>query len=188
MTKKEIKAEIEKRGKNNQIPCAVAFKIVEDLGVSPAEVGKTTDLIEFEFVNFTLVNVDEARIRGAELAYEYQGDSFTFSSSFINQRAENRTTDARLLRRAEQSVSVRYQQNIGEHRLGLSVLGSGDREDFGGTRLAGYVLANLTGIVQVSERLQVNARVENLLDTDYETAAGFRMQERSFFVELRSQW
>ncbi len=146
------------------------------------------DLIEFEFVNFTLVNVDEARIRGAELAYEYQGDNFTVSSSFVNQRAENRTTDARLLRRAEQSVSVRYQQNIGEHRLGLSVLGSGDREDFGGTRLAGYVLANLTGVVQVSERIQVNARVENLLDTDYETAAGFRMQERSFFVELRSRW
>ncbi len=146
------------------------------------------DLIEFEFVNFTLVNVDEARIRGAELAYEYTGRNFTFSSSLVNQRAENRTTDARLLRRAEQSISVRYQQNIGEHRVGLSVLGSGDREDFGGTRLAGYVLANLTGIVQVSERIQVNARIENLLDTDYETAAGFRMQERSFFVELRSRW
>ncbi len=146
------------------------------------------DLIEFEFVNFTLVNVDEARVRGAELGYRYQGEGFTFSSSFTNQRAENRTTDTRLLRRAEQTVNVRYQQNIGQHRLGLSVLGSGHREDFGGTPLAGYVLANLSGIYQVSERIQLSARVENVLDTDYETAAGFRMQERSLFVELRTRW
>ena len=49
-----IKAEIEKRGKNNQIPCAVVFKIVEELGVSPADVGKTTDLIGFELIKCQL--------------------------------------------------------------------------------------------------------------------------------------
>ena len=49
-----IKAEIENRGKNNQIPCAVVFKIVEEKGVLPAEAGKTIDLIGFELIKCQL--------------------------------------------------------------------------------------------------------------------------------------
>ena len=49
-----IKTEIEKLGKNNELPCAVAFTIVEDLGVSPADVGKTADVIGFKLVKCQL--------------------------------------------------------------------------------------------------------------------------------------
>jgi vitamin B12 transporter len=47
------------------------------------------------------------------------------------------------------------------------------------------VTASLTGQLQLSRNLQVNARVENLLDADYQTADGFRMQGRSAFLELK---
>ena len=40
-----IRTEIEKHAKNGELPCAVAFKIAEDLGVSTVEVGKTADLV-----------------------------------------------------------------------------------------------------------------------------------------------
>ena len=106
----------------------------------------------------------------------------------MKQQADNKTTGSRLLRRAEESMTVSYIQNIGRHRLGASVLASGDREDFGGVRLAGYVVANLTGQLQLSKAWQLNARIENLLDTEYQTAANFRMQERSAFVELKYRW
>ena len=43
---KEIKDQIKRRAKNNALPCAVAFKIATELNVSPAEVGKTADLLE----------------------------------------------------------------------------------------------------------------------------------------------
>ena len=81
-----------------------------------------------------------------------------------------------------------YSQNIGRHRVGVSVLASGDREDFGGVRLAGYLVANLTGQIRLSDALQLHARVENLFDEAYQTAAGFRMQERSVFVALKYRW
>ena len=68
------------------------------------------------------------------------------------------------------------------------MLASGDREDFGGLILDSYVLANLTGQIALSEKWQLNARIENLLDEDYETAAEFRMQERSGFLELKYTW
>ena len=146
------------------------------------------DLIEFDFATFTLVNIDTVEIRGAQLGYEFRGDTFSLRTEVVRQRAENKTIDARLLRRAEESMTITYTQDIGPHRLGVSVLASGDREDFGGVPLAGYVVANLTGQLRISDAWQLNARIENLFDAAYQTAANFRMQERSAFVELKYQW
>ncbi|MGR9092782.1 MAG: TonB-dependent receptor domain-containing protein [Gammaproteobacteria bacterium] len=146
------------------------------------------DLIEFDFVTFTLVNIDAAEIRGAQLGYEYRGDTFTVRTELLQQRADNKTTGERLLRRAEESLTISYAQNIGDHRLGVSVLASGDREDFGGVRLAGYVIANLTGQLTLSRAWQLNARIENVFDTEYQTAENFRMPERSAFIELKYRW
>jgi vitamin B12 transporter len=143
------------------------------------------DLIEFDFASFTLVNIDAAEIRGVQLGYEYLGDTFSLRGALVRQRAENRTTGTRLLRRAEESMTLSYTQDIGRHKLGLSFLASGDRMGFGNATLPGYVVASLTGQVQLSTALQLHARVENVFDSDYQTAADFRMQGRSAFVELK---
>jgi hypothetical protein len=50
----EIKDQIISRTKNNELPCAVAHKIAADLNVSPAEVGKTADLLEMMLVKCQL--------------------------------------------------------------------------------------------------------------------------------------
>ena len=146
------------------------------------------DLIEFDLATFMLVNVGKAEIRGVQLGYEYTGDTFTIRTELVEQKADNATTGERLLRRAEQSASIAYTQNIGRHRLGVSVLASGDREDFGGRTLDAYAIANLTGQLQLGGSWQLNARIENLFDEKYQTAADFRMQERSGFIELKYRW
>ena len=146
------------------------------------------DLIEFDLETFTLRNVARAKIRGAQLAYDYSGERFAIHAEVTRQRAEDADTGARLLRRAEHSGSLTVTRDIGAHRLGLSVFASSDREDFGGVRLDGYVLANLTAQFRLGSAWALHARLENLLDTDYETAAGFRMQERSSFVEFKYHW
>ena len=74
------------------------------------------------------------------------------------------------------------------HRLGLSIVASGDREDYAGARLAGYVLANLTGQMRLNDGWALNARIENLLDSEYQTAENYRMQQRGAFVELKYRW
>lgn len=79
-------------------------------------------------------------------------------------------------------------RNFREHRVGLSVLASGDRVDVREIALPGYVLANLTAQVAIGKNWRLHARVENLLDRRYETAAGFRMQERSAFFDLKFNW
>lgn len=42
-----IKAEIVKKARNGELACAAAFQIAEALGIPPADVGKTLDLLEF---------------------------------------------------------------------------------------------------------------------------------------------
>ena len=146
------------------------------------------DLIEFDFMTFTLVNVGKAEIRGVQLGYEYGGDSFTLRTELVTQKADNATTGTRLLRRAEHSASISYMQNIGRHRLGVQVLASGDREDFGGRKLDSYAIVNLTAQMQLDTSWQLNARIENLFDEEYQTAADYRMQELSGFIELKYGW
>jgi vitamin B12 transporter len=85
-------------------------------------------------------------------------------------------------------MTVQVTRAFGEHRVGLSVLASGDRVDVGDVPLPGYVLADLNAQFAIGDSWRLHARVENLLDTRYETAAGFRMQERSAFVDLRFDW
>jgi vitamin B12 transporter len=146
------------------------------------------DLIEFDFSTFTLQNIDQASIRGTEVTYEYSGPSFSLRAELLSQRADNTTTGTRLLRRAEKTATLQYTQRIGMHRLGVSLLATGDREDFGGAVLDSYVLVNLTGQLQISPHWRLNTRVENLFDTSYETAEGYRMQELSGFLELTYGW
>jgi hypothetical protein len=51
---RSIEAEILKRSKNNELPCAVAFKIAEDMEISADLVGITADLIDFRLTKCQL--------------------------------------------------------------------------------------------------------------------------------------
>ena len=146
------------------------------------------DLIEFDLQTFELQNIATAETRGAQVGYEYRGDRFVIRTEVSKQRADNAATGERLLRRAEETATLSYTRDIGSHRVGVSLVASGKREDFGGVELDGYVLANLLGQISLGKRWTVHARIENLLDTEYETAANFRMQERSGLVELKYRW
>ncbi len=50
----KIKDHIIRQTKNNELPCAVAFKIAAELNVSAAEVGKTADLLELMLIKCQL--------------------------------------------------------------------------------------------------------------------------------------
>lgn len=145
------------------------------------------DLIEFDLDEFVLRNIGRAEIRGVQFGYEYTGEAFVVRADYLRQSADNATGGGRLLRRPEESLTLNYTQNLGPHRLGLSLLASGDRVDFAGS-LPGFVLVNLTAQLAMTARWRANVRIENVLDTEYETAAGFPMQSRSAFAEISYHW
>jgi hypothetical protein len=49
-----IKDKIEIKAKNGEVTCAAAFQVAEELKLSPAEIGKTIDLLDFKIVKCQL--------------------------------------------------------------------------------------------------------------------------------------
>ena len=151
------------------------------------------DLIDFTVLSYDPFeginqNVAEARIRGIESSWVYAGTLWQARVEAIYQEPQDLADDSRLLRRAQESLTVALTRAFGPVLLGLDVLATGDRKDYGfpqDTTLDGYVLANLTAQWRVTPSLSLIARVENLLDEDYELADTYNTADRGLYVSLR---
>ncbi|HWJ04245.1 MAG TPA: TonB-dependent receptor [Steroidobacteraceae bacterium] len=151
------------------------------------------DLIEFVVTDFETFeginrNVAEARIRGVEAGWRYAGDLWQAHVEAIYQQPRNLADDSTLLRRAERSLTAGVTRSYGPVQLGLDVLASGERKDVGFPQpvtLDSYVLANLTAQWQVTPSLALVARVENLLDEQYELANTYNTPDRGLYVTVR---
>ena len=136
-------------------------------------------------------NVERARIDGLEAAWRFEGDRWAARASATLQDPRNRITGARLLRRARENATIGLVRRFGIHEFGVDLLYAGERSDFGfpsAVTLPAYWLANLSARVAVSDRWTMLARIENLLDEDYELARGFNTMGRSLFVAMRHEF
>jgi vitamin B12 transporter len=129
-------------------------------------------------------NLGEARIKGAELAWHARCGDWGVTTTMLTQRPEDAETGARLLRRAERSATALITRQVGNHEFGLQMLATGERRDFGGTRLASYVLAGLNAQFNLAEHWTLRARIDNLLDEDYELVEGYNTPGRGFYASL----
>ena len=151
------------------------------------------DLIQFVITDFGTFegenrNVEHARIDGLEAAWHYGGELWAARASLSLHDPRDRLTDGRLLRRARENVSLGALRRIGAHEFAVDLLYAGDRKDFGfpaPVTMSAYWLANLSARVAINERWTMLARMENLLDQDYELARGFNTMGRSLFVAIR---
>ena len=129
-------------------------------------------------------NIGDARIRGAELGWRAQLGAWRVDTDLLLQQPEDRNTGAQLLRRAERVLTAQVVRPLGDHELGLQMLASGERRDFGDVRLAGYVLVNLTAKLELGRHWTLRARLENLLDQDYELVDGYNTAGRGLYASL----
>ncbi len=133
-------------------------------------------------------NVEEAEIRGVELTHQYTWNKLELISTALVQSPKNKTTDSVLLRRARRSLSNEARYNFsGGHNIGLQSLFTSQRADFAGS-LPGYALLNLTGKYQLNDRISLFAKIENLSDKEYQTAAGFNQAERAYYLNVRLKY
>jgi len=152
-----------------------------------------SDLIEFVTLSYDPFagenrNVAQARIEGVEAAWAYAGRGWQARVEAIYQDPRNRQDDSVLLRRARESLTVSLARALGPVVLGFDMLATGDRKDFGYPQpvtLDGYVLANLTAQWQATRSLALVARVENLLNSQYELASTFNTPDRGVYLTLR---
>lgn len=156
----------------------------------------TRDLIIYDGAQNLNVNVPEHENQGTEVSYRYVSTCWSLALSGLNQDPKNVTEDQRLQRRAKRAASARVERRFGPHYLAVDVLGSSDRLDtafdpvtFAATpvTLPGYALVNLGAGYQFTDSLSVQAKLENALDTEYQTVFGYRQSGAAAYVGLRWQ-
>jgi vitamin B12 transporter len=132
------------------------------------------------------LNIDQASNRGFELSASGQLAGVDLKTSLTLQEPVNDATHQILVRRARTLASVSAAQAFGALRLGADVQYSGNRNERTNS-LGGYVLANLNARYALSKSVSLFARVDNLLNRDYQTAYGYNQPPRGVFAGLRWQ-
>jgi vitamin B12 transporter len=151
------------------------------------------DLIAFDSAISLPNNIDSARLTGFEGTLGSRLLGWDVNASLTLSDPENRVAGANrgnvLPRRSERSVRLDVDREFGALRVGASLLAEGRRyDDVANTRrLSGYGTVDLRAEYALHREWRLQARVENLFDKDYETAAFFNQQGRGLFVTLRYQ-
>jgi len=142
--------------------------------------------------SFALVNVAEARIRGAELTgfVSLAGFDINAQASFTDPRDHTSgaaTYDNLLARRARTSGRLDVDKAFGPLRLGVTAAGSGHRFDNAANtvRLAGYGTVDVRVEYALSDAWTLQAKAANVFDREYETVAWYNQPGREYQLTLR---
>lgn len=169
-----------------------------ELGVHYSKDGQRLDVVYFDnrihdliVINnlpaATTINLDEARIDGAELAYNGQFGNTGVRLAATRQNPHDARTGQNLLRRAKNFSSAGVTQQLGALKVGGEWQHSGVRSDidintFARTTLAAYDVVNLTANYALDRHFDLSARVDNLFNRDYMLAHGYNTLGRTLFV------
>ena len=163
-----------------------------NLELFQTDIDNLIETVNIDPVNFIFqnINIAESQIKGIELGHKINLNEWSIETTALIQSPKNKLANSDLLRRARRSLSTHIVKNFHQLDLGIQLLATSKRRDidavtFGAVENAGYVLANLTGSYDFTKNISVQAKIENLLDTEYETAAGYQQAERHYLVSLR---
>ena len=131
-------------------------------------------------------NVDKAQIDGieAEIGTQLMGWNGKLSMNLLS--PENRTTNKRLPRRSDKTLAFDLSKSFGSVDLGANVLAQGERFDNtqNTIKVAGYVTVDLRSAYHFNKNWMLNAKLNNLLDKNYQTVDTFNSAGRNFFVSI----
>lgn len=130
------------------------------------------------------VNIDRVDTKGVEIAADYiMTDAITMGASYTYTDSKDLSTGEQQIRRPENRVTANTNWKCTEKaRINVSVLYVDETRDsyFDSTMfttvdtmLDDYILVNLSGTYDVTDRVQLLARVDNLFDEEYEEIAGY---------------
>ena len=152
---------------------------------------RVDDLIAFDSSTFAPGNVDQARIRGVEGTFGFDVAQWKVDGSVSALDPKNDSggsSDGKILpRRARATGRVDVDRRFGDFALGLTANAAGKRYDnlANTKRLGGYTTVDLRAEYAFAPAWVVQAKVENVADHDYETAAYYLEPGRTYFVTLR---
>jgi vitamin B12 transporter len=144
------------------------------------------DLIEPNATFTRVENIEEAKIKGIEINLQGQRERWQYAVSVLAQNPENTELNETLSRRAKSRINTRLSYNQDRWQAGGNLLfvGKRDNSSFDSIVLESYEIANVFARYNFTPALNLSAKIENLFDKDYETAAGFNTKGRTAYAEL----
>jgi len=139
----------------------------------------------------TGMNIEQARIRGAELTFSTTLAGFDLSTELSHVDPRDRSDSANhgnlLARRARNSGRLDIDRSFGDFRVGTTLRGSGSRFDnpTNTVRVAGHGTLDLRAAWAFNPDWTLEARATNVLDKDYETIAWYYQPGREYGLALR---
>lgn len=148
------------------------------------------NLIVFQPPTFQAININKARIRGLEneLSMQSERNRVSLNLTFLDPRDVD--TDMLLPRRPKRTLKVDEEYKLGRWHLGATWLAQSYRYDNpqNTTRMGGYGAVDLHARVELGKYWFVKARVGNIFDKQYETAATYNSYGRHYYFSAGYQY
>lgn len=146
--------------------------------------------IAFDLDVFNFFNIAQYDTEGVELAAVAKPLSgLEVRASYTYTDATNLTGGFAALNQPDHQVSGQISwRPTRKLDLGLGITWNGREADSGGLALDAFTLADLRAAYQVSERVELFARVENATDTDYQDNLGFTTAPASAYGGVRARF
>ena len=179
--------------RSRSIEAGVDYKAEATTVAATAYYNKVSDLIGYQpdpnqcppgFPLGCAGNTARALLQGITLQGLQQWGNLQFTLALDWLDAKDRDTDQTLLRRAANQQTFAVDYNVGPWQLGGTVLRVSQRPDVGG-QLAAYALLNLNARWRFERFWQVEARLQNATDRDYQPARDYQDVGRQFWLGLR---
>lgn len=131
-------------------------------------------------------NVNKAQIDGMEAEINSQIFGWRNKLNMAMMSPRDRISHLKLIRRAEQSLSYDLSRSIADIDVGARISAQGSRfEDRANRReLAGFVTVDLRTTYHIDKHWTLGAKLNNLLDKQYETADTYNNFGRNFFFTI----
>lgn len=152
------------------------------------------DLISFNAAIMAPDNIAKTRIRGLEVEASTELAGWIVAANLTLLDPENRSPGANqgndLSRRARRTLRLDLDRDFEDYGVGATLVAVGRRyDDLANTRrLGGYATVDLRGEYRLSSDWRLQARIENLLDKDYETASFYNPSGRAAYLTLRYRY
>ena len=147
------------------------------------------ELIAFDARIFAPLNLDSARIRGLEIILDTHFAQWDINANLTLLDPTDQSNGNVLLLRAKQTLHLTLERNFNQVTVGTTLQAVGKRYDDAANthELDAYQTLDVRAGYQITKAWQVQARISNLFNQDYETAAFYNQAGRDFLITLSYQ-
>jgi vitamin B12 transporter len=129
-----------------------------------------SNLINFDYQDYVLKNINKASNKGIELRYRLQKEDWGLLM-IVKAQDPKDEEENQLLRRSKKSASLTLSRELNGFIATANLSYFGERVDFGGINLPSFNLVNIALTKDFNKKFNLSLKLENIMDKDYFTAA-----------------